>query len=102
MLGVRGAPGGGVAAENWTIPEAGRPLLTRVFCRDALFGKRLLLVAMQILAAGGILAATFRVGEAQPAIENRRFAMAGENRKSHASFETEMLLSPKLIQHWWL
>ena len=102
MLGVRDAPGGGVAAENWAIPEAGRPLPTRVFCRNALFGKRVLLVAVQILAAGGILAATFRVGEAQPAIENRRFAMAGENTKSHASFETEMLLSPKFIQHWWL
>ena len=102
MTGARDALVGDAASDSWAFPEAGRPLLEYVFCRDALFAKRLLLVAMQILAAGGILAATFRLGEAQPAIKNRRFAMAGENRKSHASFETEMLLSPKLIQHWWL
>ena len=58
---------------------AGRPLLTHVLCRSGVFAGRRLLVAMQILAADGIFGATFRVGEAPSAIENRRFAMAGEN-----------------------
>ena len=64
----------------------------RVFCRSALFGKRLLLAAMQILAAGGILGATFRVGEAPSAMENRLFAMASESKESRACLETEVLL----------
>ena len=78
-------------------------MLACVLCRDALFGKRLLVV-ISILAAGGIFGATFRVGEAPSAIENRRFAMACEKRKSHASFETKMLelLCTKLIQQLWL
>ena len=87
MTGARDALAGDAAADSWAFPEAGRPLLEYVFCRDALFAKRLLLVAMQILAAGGTRGATFRVGAAPSAIENRRFGMAGESRKSHASFE---------------
>ena len=62
----------------------------------------LFVAVMQILAAGGILGATFRVGVAQSATENRRFAMACESRKSHASFEVEMLVHVKLLQRWWL
>ena len=46
---------------------------------------------MQILAAGGIFGATFRMGEAPSALENRRFAIAGESRELRASFEIEVL-----------
>ena len=69
----------------------------RVFCRGALFGKRLLLAAMQILAVGGILGATFRVGEAPSAMENRLFAMASGSKESRACLEIEMLLCSALV-----
>ena len=102
MLGARDALGGGVAAEDWAFPEAGRPLLARGFCCDAFVGKRLLLAAMQILAAGGIFIATFRVGEALSAIENFCFAMADVRERSDASLESEMLPYCMRIQSWCL
>ena len=66
---LRDALAGDAASDSWAFPEAGRPLLEYVFCRDALFAKRLLLVAMQVPAAGGIRGATFRVGAVPSAIE---------------------------------
>ena len=62
----------------------------------------ILLCLVVFVFVDGIFGATFRVGEAPSAIENRRFAMAGGNEESHASFETEVLRCPNLIQHLWL
>ena len=104
MAGARDTLGGDgdVAADSWAHPVIVRPLLTRILCRSALFGKWLLLAAMQILAAGGIFIATFRVGEALSAIENFRFAMADGRERSDAGLESEMLPYCVRIQSWCL
>ena len=46
----------GVAADSWAFLEAGLPLLAQVCRRAAVLGQRLLLAAIQILAARGFLA----------------------------------------------
>ena len=98
MPGARDALRSGVAADSWAFMEAGLPLLAQVLRRDAVLGKRLLLAAIQILAAGGILGVVLRVGAAPSATENRRFAMAGRWKQAHASFEIETLLRLKLFR----
>ena len=94
-----GALRSGVAADSWAFWEAGLPLLVQVLRRDAALGERLLLLAaMQISAAGGILGVVLRVGAAPSATENRRFAMASRWKQAHASFEIETLLRLKLLR----
>ena len=98
MLDTRDALRRGVATDSCAFLEAEPPLLAQVFRWNALFRKRLLSAAMQILAAGGIFGVVFRTGTAPSAIEKRRFAMVSRREQQDASFRATVLLRLKLFQ----